>query len=362
MAIAHRPPDQAPCDDELFVDCRQRFEEEGMPRDVSEADYFGFDIAHLYLDASPRLPERVIEETDEKITYVSKWGYSAVKWKNKSGALHYFDPVSQTRDGWDRVKRRLMLDIDATGRISKESYFTPFYAYPTWKQAVSEYEELRSTGRYVLLGFYGPFEATWRHHGYVESLIAFLQDPDWLQDMVSTYTDLICDVIQKGLALGIRPDGAYLIEDLGTTHGPLMAPEAFRRILKPCYAKIFDVARKNGMNRFMHSDGRIHGLMDELMDTGLEAFNPIDTGSGMDLVDLRKRYGTRLTLYGGVSGRNMHDERLSNAEIDEKVAFASRNGGYIYHSDHSVPPTVSLARYQEILKRVRAVTRPSTIR
>ena len=359
-AVAHEEPDHAPCDDALFVDCRARFVAEGMPEEIADADYFGFDIEHLSLDASPRLPERPIREDEEQESFVSKHGYSATRWKNKSGALHYFDHVSETPEGWAAVKRRMVLDVDGTARISKTSYFAPFVRYPTWVGAADEYRELAATGRYVLLGFYGPLEATWRHHGYVRTLEDFAADQDLLLDMVNTYTDLVCAVVRQGVENGIRPDGLFLIEDLGTTHATLMSPEAFRKILKPCHAAIFQLAREHRMSRFMHSDGRIHAILDDLMDAGLQALNPIDTGSGMDLVELRKRYGDQLTLYGGIAARDMHDTAKSNAQIDHAVPIAARGGGYIYHSDHSVPPTVSLARYKAMLERVRKRSRSGT--
>ena len=353
MAVAHEAPDYAPAYDALFTDCRARFICEGMPEDAAETDYFGFDIEMLSLDATPRLPEKVINETDDKLTYTSKAGYSAVKWKKKSGALHYFDHVTQTREDWERIRKRLVLDVDGTARISKTSYFTPFVAYPDWAGAAREYRALRATGRYVLLAFYGPFEATWRHHGYTETCMDFAQNPDGLSEMMNAYTDLVCDVIRKGLECGIKPDGIFLVEDLGTTHATLMSPAAFRKIIKPCYVKIFDLARGGGMSRFMHSDGRIHAILDDLIEVGLQVLQPIDTGSGMDLVELKERYGEQLTFFGGVSARDMHDVEKSNAQIDQKIPVAARGGGYIYHSDHSVPPTVSLARYKEILARVR---------
>ena len=356
MTLAHEEPDYAPGSDEMFVGCHSRFVAEGMPEDVSTNDYFDFDIETMSVDASPRLPERVIEEDDEKRTYVSKSGYSAVAWKKKSGALHYFDPVTPTHEDWDRVKKRLVLDVDGTARISKTGVFAPFVTWPTWEGAVQEYREVAATDRYVLLGFYGPLEATWRHHAYTETLVDFIQDPDWIADMMSTYTDLVCAVIRKGLECGIRPDGIFLIEDLGTTHGMLMSPDVFRAIIKPCYVKVCDLARRENLSRFMHSDGRIHEILDDLLEVGIEALNPIDTGSGMDLVDLKKRYGSRLTLFGGVSGRLMHDVEKSNAEIDRCIPVAAKGGGYIYHSDHSVPPTVGLARYKEILDRVRRLS------
>jgi len=352
-AIAHEQPDRVPCDDAFWKDTLLRFQAEGMPEDISPTDYFDFDIDYIFLDASARLPEKILSEDDRQITFVSKHGYSAKQWKEQDGALHYFDHVSQTREGWERIKKRLILDVDDTARISRTFYFPPFGTYPTWEGAAEEYRQVASTGRYICLNFYGPFEATWRHHGYERSCTDLLENPDWMAEMLNVYTDLVCATIRRGLEEKIKPDAVYLVEDLGTTHGPVMSPQVFRRFMKPCYEKIFSLAANFGMNRFMHSDGRIHDLLDDLIDSGVEVLNPIDTGSGMDLVDLKRRYGRRLTLFGGISAREMHDVEKSNRQIDTQIPIAAKQGGYIFHSDHSVPPDVSLARYRQILSRVR---------
>ncbi len=358
-AISHEVPDVVPADDSFWEDCAIRFRDEGKPDDVADADYFGFDFEHMSLDASPRLPERLIDKADDRITFVSKHGYSAIKWVDKSGALHYFDHVTQTPEGWQAVKERLVVDVDGRARISRQSYFPPFVTYPTWDGAAEEFRQAVATERFVLLNFYGPMEATWRHHGYLETCMDFVEAPDLLAEMMSAYTDLVCATIRRGLDVGIAPDGVSLTEDLGTTQGTIMSPESYRQIIKPCHARVFELAREHGIARFMHSDGRIHAILDDLVEIGLEVLNPIDVHSGMDLVALKGRYGDRLTFFGGISARDMHDAAKSNAEIDRKVPVAARGGGYIFHSDHSVPPTVSLARYQEILERVRALTRRS---
>ncbi len=40
-------------------------------------------------------------------------------------------------------------------------------------------------------------------------------------------------------------------------------------------------------------------------------------------------------------------------EIKKKIPVAKVGGGYIYHSDHSVPPKVSLEEYKRVLRLVR---------
>ena len=48
----------------------------------------------------------------------------------------------------------------------------------------------------------------------------------------------------------------------------------------------------------------------------------------------------------------------TDEEIEEEIRsklqpFAADGGGYIYHSDHSVPPEVSLDRFRLVLDLVR---------
>ncbi len=353
MAVAHEEPDRAPCDDSFWEDTLARFRREGVPQDVSPTDHFEFDIEHMHLDASPRLPEKIIAEDDQTITAASRYGYSARKWKGRGGALHYFDHASTTRQALEVIKRRMVVDVDGQARIGKAFSIEPFENHPTWEAAASQFRKVAATDRYVLLGFYGPFEATWHHHGFEATLMDMMTDADWIADMMKTYANLVCATIERGWASGIRPDGVFLVEDLGTVKATTFSPDLFRSLLKPCHAQIFALAARLGMARFMHSDGRIHALLDDLVDAGVQVLNPIDTGSGMDLMELKRRYGKRLALFGGISGRDMHDAAVCDARINTQLPIAMRGGGYLFHSDHSVPPDVSLERYREILQLVR---------
>jgi uroporphyrinogen decarboxylase len=58
---------------------------------------------------------------------------------------------------------------------------------------------------------------------------------------------------------------------------------------------------------------------------------------------------------GGIDVRlmNLEDTRPLEEEIREKVSAAKVDGGYIYHSDHSVPNTVSFMQYKRVIDLVR---------
>ena len=74
----------------------------------------------------------------------------------------------------------------------------------------------------------------------------------------------------------------------------------------------------------------------------------------MDVVRLKRTYGGRLALMGGIDARTMADgtEEELEEEVRTKLRVAKEQGGYIYHSDHSVPDNVSFQRYRRTIELV----------
>jgi uroporphyrinogen decarboxylase len=71
--------------------------------------------------------------------------------------------------------------------------------------------------------------------------------------------------------------------------------------------------------------------------------------------ELKQQYGDRLAFMGNIDTRKMAhpDPAVIEEEIRTKLESAKVGGGYIYHSDHSVPPTVSFEQYCRVLELVR---------
>ena len=74
----------------------------------------------------------------------------------------------------------------------------------------------------------------------------------------------------------------------------------------------------------------------------------------MDLLHLKEKYGDNIAFMGGIDVRAMADSDPSVAEkeIRTKIQFAKKNGGYIYHSDHSIPNNVGFKQYKRIMDHV----------
>jgi uroporphyrinogen decarboxylase len=354
-ALRFERPDRLPCNESFWDGTIAQWRTEGAPDDVEAADYFDFDICTMSLDASPRFELEILERGDGMITYRDRFGYTLRKQDGISASMEFSDHVTRDQEAWERIKPRFALSDDPNepARIDDASYFAHFDPYPTWDEAVAKYERLRATDRYMLFQCYGPWEATWRHRAMQDLLMDLALEPDWVEDMARTYIDLVISILRRCIEVGMKPDGMFLIEDLGTTRAMLLSPASWEKVLKPSCAKLGQFLGEQGIDFWMHSCGAIQPVIDGLIDCGLNVLNPLQVSAGLDVVDVRQRYGKRLAMYGNIDVHKMLGSRADlEEELRRKVPVA-REGGYVFHSDHSVPPQVKFEQYCWILRTAR---------
>ena len=93
----------------------------------------------------------------------------------------------------------------------------------------------------------------------------------------------------------------------------LHSPEWLRREFCPRLKRLNDAWHEHGLVCLFHSDGYLMEVMDDLIDAGIDGLNPIETVAGMDLKEVKQKYGHRLFLAGGIDMSQL----LSLAEPDE---------------------------------------------
>jgi uroporphyrinogen decarboxylase len=92
-------------------------------------------------------------------------------------------------------------------------------------------------------------------------------------------------------------------------------------------------------------------VMDLYVEAGFDCLQPLEAKASMDIRALSPAYGGRLALMGNINVMTMitNDRDQIEQEIKEKFAAGMATNGYAYHSDHSVPPQVSLETYRFII-------------
>lgn len=365
-AIERKPLDRIPRYDGFWEDAIMRWEGEGLrlpaqrtllvdgepkPIDSPVAQYFNFDIAPLYMDVSMRFPTGLVADDGVKITVADRCGYTAQKFKGRASSMHFISHMVEDEEDWEAYRHRLSLDPNDTARVDSESYYLHTKEYPTWDGFRQIFKAYREMDKFIPVTVYGPWEAAWRHHGYEASLMDLIAEPEMMGQMFRAITDLIIATVRKMIELDCKPDAVWLTEDMGGTHTPLFSPKIFDELLFPCHKKLGDFLHANGIYFMMHSCGYIEPFLPGLIEAGLDVIQAIQANTGMHIKDLKPKYGDRLTFFGNISVQSFEaGKEAIEAELREKLPIAMAGGGYIYHSDHSIPPEVSLETYLHAMK------------
>lgn len=338
--LNHKIPDRVPMVDiSYWPETLERWYREGLPRDVSPADFFDMDsIVTLGFDGSFRLPVIRLEETDDYIIERDSFGATVKSWKNHYATPSRLDFTIKTWDDWLNYKS--YLDIDET-RIEK------------W--TVQAYRQYREKGHFIALS---PLEPAWflieMIMGFEGSLTAMAVQKDLAGDIIETYTGFTLAMCQLCIDKGMRFDGLWMFSDLCYKNGMLFSPAIYKELLMPYHKQIAAFCRKNDMPMILHCDGDVRQFIPLLIEAGFDCIQPLEARCGNDVRELKRLYGTDIVFFGNIGTDIMSQTKTAiEEEVRTKVLIAKENGGYIYHCDHSIPPTVNFENYSYVIELVK---------
>jgi uroporphyrinogen decarboxylase len=338
LAIDRKEADRIAVHDSPWGTTEQRWHEEGLPADRSSADYFGFEFRGSWADNSLQLQTRVIEETDDYVISTTGDGATFKNWKKKASTPELIGFSITSRAIWEEHKPRMAMN---EGRVD-------------WTGNRAVYDDARERGLFYYIGFGPGFTKVCNMVGPEQLLITMIEDPSWVKDMLMTDAQLCADIAEEMLGRGFDADAGWIFDDLGYKHRSFFAPRVYRELVQPAHRLMCEPFLRRGKPVLLHSCGYTMELMPALLDTGFAVIQPLEVKAGNDMVALKKTYGDRVAFMGGIDVRAMahSDPTVLEREISSKIPAVMQGGGYIYHSDHSVPDNVSFAQYQRVMELV----------
>jgi uroporphyrinogen decarboxylase len=179
-----------------------------------------------------------------------------------------------------------------------------------------------------------------------------LERPRFVEDLLDAIVEHNLKQIRHALATGV--DAVYFGDDYGMQTGLIMGISHWRRFIKPRLARMFVPVRQAGKTVCIHSCGRVQELFDDLVEIGLNVFNPFQP-EVMDVFSLAAQYHGRLAFHGGMSIQSILPFGTSQDVRREatRLIEAGRSGGLIFSPSHSVPrdvPPENLVAMMEVLK------------
>ncbi|MBD3181594.1 hypothetical protein GF312_04825 [Candidatus Poribacteria bacterium] len=338
LALQHQEADRVAIQDSPWGTTIARWRKEGLPKNVSPADYFGYEFIRLGADLSFRFKPEVLEETNEYRIHRDANGRTLKNWKEKTSTPKLIDYAVKTREDWEKHKHRLTPDPD---RIN-------------WERMEQAYKNAQKHDKFFCYSGGAGYQASTGKIQLENMLMAMVADPEWISDVIETGVDMTLGLFKLLIEKGYKFDGYWCSDDLGYRNGLMFAPQEFRELVMPAHKRLVDFCHENDIFAILHSCGNFNEVVPDLIETGWDCLQPLEVKAGMDVIQLKQDYGDKIALMGGIDVRVMAegtDEELEE-EISKKVTIAKKNGGYLYHSDHSVPDNVSFKSYQRVIDLV----------
>ena len=125
-------------------------------------------------------------------------------------------------------------------------------------------------------------------------------------------------------------DALSFMDDWGSQRSLLINPKQWRKIFKPLYKDYIDIAHQAGKKIFMHSDGYIFDIYEDMIELGLDAIN--SQLFTMDIEEIGRRFGGRITFWGEIDRQHLlpsgTTQQIADAVHRVKDALY-HNGGVI---------------------------------
>lgn len=125
-----------------------------------------------------------------------------------------------------------------------------------------------------------------------------IDEPDLLSGWLEARFDKNLQFV-KHLSCPELSPVAFIGEDIAYKNGLLFSPSWLRKEFFPRLKRLVEAYHEKGIKVVYHSDGRLWEIMDDLMECGIDALNPIEIVAGMEIRKLRKEY-PGLVLIGGM--------------------------------------------------------------
>lgn len=325
IALKRQEPDRVPVW-ELIIDEPAI---KGLHGDISYADF----IKREELDAITVVTDGKKKWLDH-LTYYDEWG---ILWKVEPNGIAYpiGGPIKTEKD----LENYRLPDPDANWRFN------------SLKEIVKRFKGDKAI---IFLG-HEVFEFSSYLLGGMDKLFPkYITDPEFVKRLSEIVWSYQSKILENAAKEGV--DILLTGDDYAGHMGPLMSPTHFEEFVFPYLRKAVGVAKKYNLPFIKHTDGNLWKIIDMIVNAGIDALHPIEPLAGMDIGEIKEKYGHKIAVVGNVDCSHVlprgNKEEIVEA-VKETIAKASPGGGHILSSSNSIHPGVKPENYKYMLEAAR---------
>jgi len=286
----------------------------------------------------PDRPVRVnpIEVAIRDAQWEDEWG---TRWAHSAGGVGA-TPVAYALTDWAQLDEYLecrMPDPRAPGRFASAA---------AWMERLGAVRYSMGTIHLAL------FERLHALRGMENVFADFYTNEPQVRRLLDALSDYVLELIRQWGELGA--DAIFLTDDWGSQQTLMISPEMWRSFFKPHYRRLFDEAHRLQMDVVFHSCGNVTDLVEDLIEVGIDALDPIQPGA-MNRDELARRFGGRVSFCGGVDLQQLLSRgtpREVRIEVRQMIETLGRpfGGGFILSPANVLTPEIPFENLEALFE------------
>ena len=168
-------------------------------------------------------------------------------------------------------------------------------------------------------------------------------------------TDSVKAMLKLELEMGV--DSIMGGNDWAYKSGPMMSPAYFDEFMAPYLKEIVDLTHSYKRYYIKHLDGNTTKILDTLVNTcGIDAYHAIEPTAGMDIGDVKKRYGKKIAVIGNIDCGDVlvhWTPQQIREEVKRIITAVSPGGGHIFSSSNSIHAGIPIENFLAYMNAAR---------
>ena len=202
----------------------------------------------------------------------------------------------------------------------------------------------------IFVHVWGVVESVYGFIGIEPTLLLMAANPEKAKELFVQVKNFSRRVVENLCGMGI--DVLHITGDVGSNNAMLFSPKMWRELIMPLDAEIVAPAKQVSMPLSLHSCGYFTPVIPDFIKMGIQIFHPIQETAGMEQAEIKKQFGDKITIHGGLDVRllpNMSEEQVEEC-VRKKMQTLKSGGGFIFNTGHTVQPDTPL----EVIERAYA--------
>ncbi|OGV80365.1 MAG: hypothetical protein A3K19_31375 [Lentisphaerae bacterium RIFOXYB12_FULL_65_16] len=181
------------------------------------------------------------------------------------------------------------------------------------------------------------FERAWTLRGMENLFMDMLEAPAFVDELLDRICDYNVALVEQAVKYDI--DAIHFGDDWGSQRGLLMGRKLWERFIMPRLARQYSVGKSAHKFVTIHSCGKVQEMFPNLINIGLDCFNPFQP-EVMNPYVMKRRFGDRLSFWGGISTQKLlpyGTPAQVRKEVRRMKAVVGKDGGWILSPAHATP-------------------------